>query len=100
MEGALYPDDPTILTSNFIRLNVDSYDLEVEMKDKLCLQYVTYIRGEKQMITLGENDFLLTKEVTEENGTVRQLTIEDLSLYQTMQLAQSSMMMPAAIPSS
>ena len=33
----LYPDDPTILTSEFIRLIADSYDLEEEMEDKLCL---------------------------------------------------------------
>jgi hypothetical protein len=67
----LYPDNPTILTSEFIRLIADSYDLNEEMEDKLCLQYVTYIRGVKQTITLGENEFLLTKEITEHNGTVR-----------------------------
>jgi hypothetical protein len=33
----LYPDDPKMLTSKFIRLIVELYDLEEEMEDKLCL---------------------------------------------------------------
>jgi hypothetical protein len=43
----LYPDDPTILTSEFIQLIVNSYDLDEELEDKLCLQYTTYVREEK-----------------------------------------------------
>ncbi len=33
---------------------------------------------------MGENEFLLMKEVAKENCTERQLTIEDLSLYQKL----------------
>lgn len=39
----LYPDDPTILTSESIQLNVNSYDLDEELEDKLCLQYTTCV---------------------------------------------------------
>ncbi len=78
----LYPDDPNILTYEFIGIIANNYDLEEEVEERLCLRYDTYPRGEKRTVTLGQNEFLLVREITEENGARRALTVDDLTLIQ------------------
>ncbi len=46
----------------------------------MCLRYDMYPRGVKTTVTLGQNEFLLVREITEENGAKRALTINDLTL--------------------
>jgi hypothetical protein len=50
----------------------------------LCLRYDTYPRGEKITVTLDQNEFLLVREITEENGARKALTINDLTLQQRL----------------
>jgi hypothetical protein len=81
----LYPDDPNILTSEFIGIIANNYDLEEEVAERLSLRYNTYPRGEKRTVTLGQNEFLLVREITEENGARRALTVDDLTLIQRLE---------------
>ncbi len=82
----LYPGDPTLLTSDFFRLIVDVYYISKEMKEQLCLRYDSFVNGTKRINTFGNNDEILhNKNITEEKGTVRPLTINDLQLYQWLQ---------------
>jgi hypothetical protein len=67
-------------------LIVDAYDISEEMKEQLCLRYDSFVNGTKRINTLGNDDEILhNKNITEENGTVRPLTINDLQLYQRLQ---------------
>ncbi len=54
------------------------------MEERLCLRYDTYPRGEKTTVTLGHNNLLLIREIVEENGEQRALTIDDLTLQQCL----------------
>jgi hypothetical protein len=81
----LYPDDPNISTSEFIRIIAQNYELDEEVEERLCLRYDTYPRGVKTTVTMGQNDFLLVREITEENGARRALTIDDLTLQQRLE---------------
>jgi hypothetical protein len=80
----LYPDDPNIRTSEFLEITANNYDLEEEVEERLYLRYDTYRRGEKTMETLGQNEFLLVREITDENGARRALTINNLIIQQQL----------------
>jgi hypothetical protein len=55
----LYPDNPTLPTSEFFRLIVDVYDLSEEIEEQLCLRYETYENGMKRIKTLEEEEQIL-----------------------------------------
>jgi hypothetical protein len=77
----LFPDDPTLITSEFLRLIVEFFGLMEEVEPNLCLQYETFVRGNKQKKTLGEAEPILqNNNVTDEHGNNRPLTIDDLEL--------------------
>jgi hypothetical protein len=78
----LYPDDPNILVSELIAIIANNYDLEEEVEERLCLRNDTYPRGEQTKVTLGHNELLLIREIEEENGEQRALTVNDLTLQQ------------------
>ncbi len=63
-----------------IGIIANKYDLEEEAKERLCLRYDTYPRGKKTTVMLGQNELLLVREIIEENGASRALTIDDLTL--------------------
>jgi hypothetical protein len=65
-----------------IGIIANNYDLEEEVEKRLCLRYDMYPRGEKTTVLLGQNDLLLVREIIEENGARRALTIDDLTLQQ------------------
>jgi hypothetical protein len=76
-----FSDDPALIISEFLWLIVDVFELSDELENNLGLQYDTYVRGEKRLKTLGDNEaLLLNKIITTENGEVWPLTITDLKL--------------------
>ena len=77
----LYPDDPNILTSEMIGIIANNYDLEEEVEERLCLRYDTYPRGVKSTITLGQNDLLLVREITDSLKLKRSVTASRLKLF-------------------
>ncbi len=52
----LYPKDPTLPNSKFLRLIVDVYELSEEIEEQLCLQYETFDNGVKRIKTLEEEE--------------------------------------------
>jgi hypothetical protein len=64
---ALFLDDPTmILGSNVLRLIVNYYNLDENVKDYLCLRYKTYGGNGQEMIKI------VSKEEILEGKTLRQ----------------------------
>jgi hypothetical protein len=54
----LYLDDPAMVTSEFIQLIVEFFNLD-DTGEFLCLRYMTYPNGVKRVITLGEDEAIL-----------------------------------------
>jgi hypothetical protein len=53
------------------------------MEEQLCLHYEAFENGTKRIITLGDEDEILhNNNISEESGTVRPLTINDLQLFE------------------
>jgi hypothetical protein len=51
----LYPDDPSIPSSEFIRMIVEFFTLD-DTGEYLWLRYTSYPNGVKRIVTLGENE--------------------------------------------
>jgi hypothetical protein len=75
-------DDDTYTANEILTLIVDYYDLDEDVAQALCLRYYTHQGQQRQRttITMRLHETLQQIEITEANGNVRQLTIEDLTI--------------------
>jgi hypothetical protein len=63
-------------------LIVDLYNLDEDIEDYICLQYMTYGgNGQERVKILGEEETQEGKTLRQQDGIERALTIEDIDLY-------------------
>ena len=79
----LDPNDPSCPAADLIELIAETYEIDEDQEDYLCLRYSTFTEnGVKKIVTLGNGESILEgKTLREEDGTVRVLTLADLNLF-------------------
>jgi len=74
----LDPNDPSCPAANLIELIAETYEIDEDQEDYLCLRYATFTEnGVKKIVTLRNGESILEgKTLREEDGTVQALTIK------------------------
>ncbi len=74
--------DEMYTANEILALIIDYYELDEDVAQALCLWYETHEgpRQELVKVTLMNHETLPAIQITDENGSARQLTIEDLNL--------------------